>query len=128
MKLFYKKDYLKAEKRVKELERKILSANADIEEQEQRYNICMQTIESMHYKMEEMKKEIRKLRGGKGGFTREINKLKKENEELKKKLEESMTDKYLVKRIRPGKIPNTLKTRVRNTSGQSNIVKNLHRE
>lgn len=128
MKLFYKKDYLKAMKRIEELEEKMLEATADFEEQEQRYNMCLQSVETMHYKMEDMKKEIKQLKGGKGGFTREINKLKKEKEELEKKLAESMTDKYLVKKIRPGKRPNTLKTKVRNTSGQSNIVKNLHKE
>lgn len=128
MKLFYKKDYLKAMKRIEELEEKMLEATADFEEQEQRYNMCLQSVETMHYKMEDMKKEIKQLKGSRGGFTRQVNKLRKENEDLKNKLADSMTDKYLIKKIRPGKRPNTLKTKVRNSLGQSNIVKNLHKE
>ena len=128
MKLFYKKDYLRVKEELEELTLHMEEAISSIDSQKETIDIYEETVETMHYKIEDMKKEIKQLKGGKGGFTREINKLKKEKEELEKKLAESMTDKYLVKKIRPGKRPNTLKTKVRNTSGQSNIVKNLHKE
>lgn len=67
----------------------------------------------------ELENKIREIRGSNGGLTKEIHKLNKiiegnknsyesslktlNNEllETKKKLEESMTDKYLVKKVRP---------------------------
>lgn len=127
MKLFYKKDYLRVKEELEELTLHMAEAMSDIETQKESIGIYEETVETMHYKMEDMKKEIKQLKGGKGGFTREINKLKKEKEELEKKLAESMTDKYLVRKIKSGKTANTLKTKVRSSSIQSNIVKNLHK-
>ena len=67
----------------------------------------------------ELENKIREINGSKGGLTREIHKLKKTIEdnknsyenslktlnnellETKKKLEESMSDKYLIKKVRP---------------------------
>lgn len=67
----------------------------------------------------ELENKIREINGSKGGLTKEIHKLNKTIEEnkksydnslktlnnelleTKKKLEESMTDKYLVKKVRP---------------------------
>ena len=67
----------------------------------------------------ELENKIREINGSKGGLTREIHKLNKtieENQnsyenslktlnnellETKQKLEESMSDKYLIKRVRP---------------------------
>ena len=67
----------------------------------------------------ELENKIREINGSKGGLTREIHKLNKTIEdnknsyenslktlnnellETKKKLEESMSDKYLVKKVRP---------------------------
>lgn len=63
------------------------------------------TIHRLKVTAEELKEENHKLLGAKGGYTKEINKLKKQVEELTFKLEESMTDKYLVKRIPSGRRP-----------------------
>ncbi len=67
----------------------------------------------------ELENKIREINGSKGGLTREIHKLNKTIEEnknsyenslktlnnelleTKKKLEESMSDKYLIKKVRP---------------------------
>ena len=67
----------------------------------------------------ELENKIREINGSKGGLAREIHKLNKTIEEnknsyenslktlnnelleTKKKLEESMSDKYLIKRVRP---------------------------
>lgn len=136
MKIFYKKDYFRV---LGELEK---AKGCLEEEKEQREYIieklneeesahvkCLRTIEDMHFKMQDLKKEIKQLKGARGGFTKEINKLKNKIEELEKKLAESMTDKYLVRKIRPGKKPNTLKMAVKSSSSvQSNIVKNLYKE
>lgn len=68
---------------------------------------------------------VRKLKGSKGGFTARINKLTKENEELKKKLEESMSDKYLVKKLRPQRTPKTQKMHLTGNAKTSSIIKKV---
>lgn len=65
--------------------------------------------------------KISKLYGQKGNLTRKINDLIKENDQLKQKLADSMTDKYLVRKIPSGKIPNTNKMKsVRNVNASVN--------
>ncbi len=135
MKIFYKKDYFRV---LEELNK----TNGELEEEkeakeffidklqqeEKSHQACLNTIESLYYKMKELKDELRKSKNGRGGYTKEINKLKKEKAELEQKLADSMTDKYLVKKLKPGKKPNTLTMSVRGSSVQSNIVKNLYKE
>lgn len=75
----------------------------------------------------ELKDKVQRLLCAKGGTTKEINKLKKENKELKEKLAESMTDKYLIRKLPADKTKSTLKMKSKNTSKQSNIIKNIHK-
>lgn len=142
MKLFYKKDYFDSLEELRKLRNELEYEKEKKEEyiqllydEQNAKEICLRTIEDMHFKMEDYKKQIKSLKNAKGGYASKSSKLKKEKEalenkiaELEEKLAESMTDKYLVRKIKTGKRPNTLKTKVRNTSGQSNIVKNLHKE
>lgn len=126
MKLFYKKNY---EKKVEEIRilNEMLRANLNtiwklkserkkltIENKKQENIIDEQASENY-----DLNKKIKQEQGAKGGLTKKNNnlnkqvlELQKEVEDLKKKLEESMTDKYLVKKIPSGKKPNTLKTKV----------------
>lgn len=123
MKLFYKKDYenllvmytsleieykKKTEAALKEIREK---CSAEIQAMKDRNDYKIQEI-SYNYKkiVEELNAEIKALKGSKGGFTKEINKLKSqceklelENAELEKKLKESMTDKYLVRKVKSTK-------------------------
>lgn len=75
--------------------------------------------------IENLKKENKKLTGAKGGHTKEINKLKKKVEELELKLKESMTDKYLVKKIPSGRRPKSQPMKVKDCSRISNISRNV---
>ena len=82
-----------------------------------------------------IKKELTNIKKAKGGYKKQINQLqdkvnqlKKELEETNQKLKESMTDKYLVKKIPSGKRPKTIFTKINNSSVQSNIVKNMYKE
>ena len=66
-----------------------------------------------------MCEKIKRLQNAKGGYVKQNNKLKnqvmeleKEVEDLKAKLEESMSNKYLVKKVPSGRKPNTIKTKV----------------
>lgn len=70
----------------------------------------------------------RKNNSSKGGYIKQINKLKEEKKELEEKLVESMSDKYLVKKIPSGRKPKSQSIRVKSSAKQSTIVKNLHKE
>ena len=71
---------------------------------------------------------IRKINGAKGGLTAENNKLKKSVEELTKKLEESMSDKYRVRKIPSGRRPKAAPMRIKINAVQSKIVKKVYEE
>ena len=82
-------------------------------------------VEKLRQENEDLKIELKKVVSAKGGLVKQINKQKKQIEELDAKLKESMTDKYLVKKIPAGRTPK--QTRSFKSSGvQSKIVKNMH--
>lgn len=135
MKIFYKKDYFRVLDELNKIKGELEEEQEQkefvidkLKEEERANQACLKTIEDMYYKIKELRDELRKVKNGRGGYTKEINKLKKANAELEQKLADSMTDKYLVKKLKPGKKPNTLTMAVRGSSVQSNIVKNLHKE
>lgn len=81
-----------------------------------------------------LSKELTDSKKSKGGYKKQINQLHKvidnlkiELEDTNKKLEESMTDKYLVKKIPSGKRPKTIYTKISDSSVQSKIVKNMYK-
>lgn len=75
-----------------------------------------------------LKSKIRKIQGAKGGLTAENNKLNKLVDDLTKKLEESMSDKYRVKKIPSGRKPKGNTIRIKSSSRQSQIIKNIYKE
>lgn len=119
MKLFYKKDYEELAE-----QKKVLISNY----QNLFRKYCELDFENNHLKLK-LKKEL----GAKGGLTAKNNKLKLENETLKQenesliiKLKESMSDKYLVKKLRPQRTPKTLKTHLKSNAKTSSIVKKIY--
>lgn len=70
----------------------------------------------------------RKHNSSKGAYIKCINKLKVQVKELEDKLAESMSDKYLVKKIPSGRTPKSQTMRTKSSAKQSSIVKNLHKE
>lgn len=73
----------------------------------------------------QLKEENKQLLGAKGGYTKEINKLKNQVEELDFKLKESMTDKYLVKKIPSGRKPKSQTMKIKDWSKISNISRKV---
>ena len=55
-----------------------------------------------------------------------MNKLKKDLEETQKKLEESMTDKYLVKRVPMGKLPKSQVMKMKSHAKQDKIIQKIY--
>ena len=74
----------------------------------------------------QLKEENKKLLGAKGGYTKEINKLKNQIEELDFKLKESMTDKYLVKKLPSGRKPKSQTMKLTSHTVVSNITRKMH--
>lgn len=137
IKIFYKKDYeymkeqnTKLNGKIRELEsdlKKAYNAIEDLTLGEMNYTKQVEKltfdcerstelVDKLRDKLFITEKLLKEVRGAKGGFTKKINQLTnelnakdKEIEELKTELAESMTDKYIVKKIKSGRRPNTLK-------------------
>ncbi len=125
MKIFYKKDYKNAIERLEEQYRLVdeLQTKCEkIEEEKRKMKVAFEVrINEIVTNRIELKEHIKKLQGAKGGLTKRANKLsadvqekdveiKRLNKELKetqKRLEESMTDKFAVKKLKPQKAPVT---------------------
>ena len=76
----------------------------------------IELVDELRDKLFKTEKSLKEVRGAKGGLTKRLNELNnelqakdKKIEELRIKLEDSMTDKYAVKKIKSGRRPNTLK-------------------
>lgn len=74
----------------------------------------------------QLKEEKHILLGAKGGYVKEINKLKKQVEELEEKLKESMTDKYLVKKLPAGRRPKGPAMKLTSHAVVSKITRKMH--
>ena len=83
------------------------------------------TIHKLKVMIEELKEKNKKLLGAKGGYVKEINKLKKQVEELDFKLKESMTGKYVLKKIPSGRKPKSQTMKIKDCSRISNISRKV---
>lgn len=137
MKIFYKKDFYG-----------VLEEKNKLQEEYEKYkerkeNVtsilnkrCAEQIEqitSLNAKIEKLKKynEILKNKfitqsNSKGEFVKENHKLKNTIKELNKKIkqqEEKLSKRYILKTIKPGRTPNTLKTSIRSSANESRAIK-----
>lgn len=85
-------------------------------------------IEKLQQENAALVDEIKLLKFAKGGYKSTITKLKNEVDELNKKLAESMTDKYLLKKIPSGRLPKGEPMKIRGSAKTSAIAKNLKTE
>ena len=104
----------------------LLEENACLK-QENKDNKEYYEIVKLNYKtdIEELERQNKKLLGAKGGYTKEINKLKKQVEELDFKLKESMTGKYVLKKIPSGRKPKSQTMKIKDCSRISNISRKV---
>lgn len=107
------------EKRLKQQETKIGELNTKIASSKNK-NVQLED------ENRQLKEENKKLLGAKGGYIKEINKLKKQIEELDFKLKESMTDKYLIKKLPSGRKPKTQTMKLTSHTVVSNITRKMH--
>ena len=137
MKIFYKKDFQRV------LEEKI-NLKKEYEDYKERTKETIKGIESRAFNLlsensklkdlkldvDKVKEELRKVNGAKGGLVKENNKLKsiienKDNEiaDLKAKISDLQSDRYLIKKIPTGRTKSTLKTEITSSSKESNVIK-----
>lgn len=137
IKIFYKADYEYMKSKCSELNGIIRELKGKLETGENQYNDLVEEKEDLMNKVNKLtfdfersielvdelrdklfktEKSLKEVRGAKGGLTKRLNELNnelqakdKKIEELRIKLEDSMTDKYAVKKIKSGRRPNTLK-------------------
>ena len=85
-------------------------------------------IAELKNKCEKLNSLLRKANGSKGGLKAKLITIEKELELTKHKLEESMTDKYLIKKIPKGREKSTIKMHVKDHSVESRIAKRMYEE
>lgn len=141
MKIFYKKDFqrvLEEKRNLKEefeqyqenskkvissLEEKafdLLQENSKLKDSSLKQgNVLNDEINTLKLELGLVKDKLKKANTSKGGFTKEINKLKKlveqyekETSDLKAKISDLQSDRYLIKKIPTGRTKNTIKTKI----------------
>lgn len=108
--------------------KKLQQKDRVIENYEEDIKIANATISKLSKKINKLKENNKKIGGAKGGLLKENNYLKESVKDLTFKLEESMTDKYVLKKLPSGKRPKGDSMRLKSQTFQSKIVKQMHRE
>ena len=103
----------------------IIKQNEKIGEFKTKIASCKNKNMQLEEENRQLKEENKKLLGSKGGYTKEINKLKKQVEELEFKLKESMTDKYLIRKIPTGRKPKIQTMKIKDWTKISNISRKV---
>lgn len=140
MKIFYKKDFYgvleeknKLEKEFeeykKEYKQTMSSLNSKYIEQLQEINTLNNQLldkEEILKEKEELEIKLKSANTSKGGFTKQINKLKEEIKALTSQIKEKdelLSKRYILKTIKPGRTPNTIKTHIRSSDNESRAIK-----
>lgn len=140
MKIFYKKDFygvleeknkLKEEfENYKEEHKQTMSSlNSKYIEQLKEINTLNNQLldkEEILKEKEELEVKLKSANTSKGGFTKQINKLKEEIKVLTSQIKEKdelLSKRYILKTIKPGRTPNTIKTHIRSSDNESRAIK-----
>lgn len=140
MKIFYKKDFygvLEQKNKLKEefekykkiSEENINALNTKCIEQLKNINILtfqLSDKEEIVKAKEELEIKLHKANTSRGGLTKENNKLKNQVETLKcqiKEKDELLSKRYILKIIKPGRTPNTIKTSIKSSANESRAIK-----
>lgn len=114
------------------IEKKINNLKSDLFNKEVSLNCYIERLCQQKIVIKDLQEDKRKLASAKGGLKaknkRLEDKLKKlsiQYNELEEKYKESMTDKYLVKKLKPGKTPKTTSMKLKDCSRVSNITRKV---
>ncbi len=140
MKIFYKKDFygVLEQKRILEKEfsdykersdESISALNTKCVEQLKEIN----TLNNQLFDKEEILKskkdleiKLKSANTSKGGLTKEINKLRNQIKILTSQIKEKdilLSKRYILRTIKPGRTPNTIKTSIRSSANESRAIK-----
>lgn len=97
----------------------------ETKESKEKYNKIRSKYDFMVTELKKLQKKYRAQNGKIGGLSNSKNKITKENQELKNKLKEAMSNKYVVKKIPPGRPPKPQIMKYRGTGKQSRIIKQV---
>ena len=118
MKILTKKQWIELNEVIEELQNTVSEKNC--------------SYIKLKIKLEDLEESKRKLASAKGGLNNKIKRLEKQlndlnlkYNELEEKYKESMTDKYLVKKLKPGRIPKTTSMKLKDCSRVSNITRKV---
>lgn len=125
MKILTKKQWRMIEKRINNL-------NSDIFNTKVSLNCYIERVCEQKNIIKNLEESKRKLASAKGGLNAKIKRLEKQlydlnikYNELEEKYKESMTDKYIVKRLKPGRTPKTTSMKLKDCSRVSNITRKV---
>jgi hypothetical protein len=121
----YKNYKKKSEGKIAALENKNQEQLKEISKQKNINTKQLEEISKLKIENEDLADKLAKANTSKGGLTKENNKLKKQNEELNLKLKEQeieLSKRFIVKTVKPGRTPNTIKTKI--SKPMSNNVRN----
>ena len=113
-----KKEKLELREQLEEREKEITKLNEKIESKELQRRKLACKIGGLNTSANKTQKELEQTQ-------KENKEMKEEIKDLKNKLEESMTDKYLIKKIPSGRTPKPEKMRIKSHAKQSKIIKDI---
>lgn len=99
-----------------------------IDEYEDIIKIQEEGILQLNSKIDELKEDKKLLFGAKGGLTKQVNKLQKQLEEVQKELAEAnekLSQRYIVKELKPVKSKNTQTMKTKSGAKTSKIIKKV---
>ena len=104
---------------------RFLEENSKLKNDIQSYEDIVKTQEEGIYqlncKVDELKQEIRQINGAKGGLTKYAHRLEKELAEANEKL----SQRYIIKELKPEKARNTQVMKTKSSSKTSQIIKKV---
>lgn len=140
MKIFYKKDFQRVLEEKKKLENEFSDYKERSDESISALNTkCVEqlkeinTLNNQLFDKEEILKskkdleiKLKSANTSKGGLTKEINKLRNQIKTLTSQIKEKdilLSKRYILRTIKPGRTPNTIKTSIRSSANESNAIK-----
>ncbi len=126
------RELAKCKKIISDNEEQIVNLQGILKIQVQDNRILSEKSKNLYYQVknfeeenEEIKEKLRKYAGRNGGLTKENNKLQNEVKTLSKQLENALSDAYLRKKIKPGRLPKMQPSKIKSSSVQSRIIKQV---
>lgn len=119
-------ELIKSSLRIKDMEKIITKKANELLKANKLLEIEIEKNVAHQKEKNDLHTKVKELSGTKGGLTKQNNILLKKNKELKQQLEESMSNKYLVKKIPSGRMPKGEKIGIKRRNKNSQVQKILN--